>query len=138
MTVTRTVGRRSVLAAVTAGLGSIAGCSWGPSFPDADVISGPDGESVFDPTELSISVGEPVRWGFASSGHNVCCRPDDSDEVELPADAEPFASYGPDESPGTLVPQGEIYEHTFDVEGTYVYVCIPHVSRGMIGTIHVE
>lgn len=135
----RTFGRRSVLTAVGTGLvASVAGCLQGPSFPDADVIVGKEGDFVFEPVELSVSVGETVRWGFASSGHNVCCRPDDSDKVELPAGAKPFASYGPDESPGKLVPQGEIYEHTLDVAGTYVYVCIPHVSRGMVGTIRVE
>jgi len=111
---------------------------WGPSFPDADVIAGPDGEFVFEPAELSVAVGETVQWGFASSGHNVCCWPGHSDEVELPDGAKPFASYGPDESSRQFVPQGETYEHTFDVAGTYVYVCIPHVSRGMIGTIRVE
>lgn len=127
-----------MLATVATGLGTLAGCSEGPTFPDADVIAGPAGEFVFEPAELAISVGETVRWGFASSGHNVGCRPDDSDAVELPADADPFASYGPEGSPGKLVPQGEIFEHGFDVEGTYVYACLPHVSRGMIGTIHVE
>lgn len=119
-------------------MGSVAGCLQGPSFPDADVIAGPDGDVVFEPAELSVSVGETVRWGFASSGHNVCCRPDDSDDVDLPTGAEPFASYGPTQSPRQLVAQGETYEHTFDVAGTYVYVCIPHVSRDMIGTIHVN
>lgn len=138
MTLTRTFSRRAALATVATGLVSIAGCSWGPSFPDADVIAGPEGRFVFEPAELSVTVGETVRWGFASSGHNVCCRPDDSDEVELPESAEPFASYGREESPRSLVPQGETYEHTFDVAGKYVYVCIPHVSRGMVGIIHVE
>jgi len=138
VTVARRFGRRAALVAIGSGLGSLAGCSWGPSFPDADVIVGPDGEFVFEPAERSVPVGETVQWGFASSGHNVCCRPDDSDEVTLPDDVEPFASYGPDESPRTLVSQGETYEHAFDVAGTYVYVCVPHVSRGMIGTIDVE
>lgn len=127
-----------VLAVVATGIGILAGCSRGPTFPDGDVIAGPEGEFVFEPAELSIPVGETVRWGFGSSGHNVCCRPNDSDAVELPAEAESFASYGPEESPGNIVSQGEAYEHTFEVKGTYVYVCIPHVSRGMIGKIHVK
>lgn len=135
-----TVGRRRALAAIATGLvGSIAGCSNRPSFPDADVIAGADGKNVFNPTELTVQVGETVSWGFASAGHNVCCRPDDNDMVELPADAEEFASYGPDESPqSSLVPRGETYEHAFDLVGTYVYVCIPHVTQGMVGTIRVE
>jgi plastocyanin len=80
-----------------------------------------------------------VTWGFASAGHNVCCRPDDSDEAGLPATAEGFASYSPDESPeGSLVPRGKTYEHTFDVAGQYDYVCIPHESLDMTGTIQVK
>jgi plastocyanin len=129
-----------MLSSVTTGLlGPLAGCSSDPSFPDADVIAGVDGDAVFEPAELTVTVGDTVTWGFASAGHNVSCRPDDSERVELPDDAESFASYGPEESPqGSLVPRGETYDQTFDVAGQYVYVCIPHVSRGMIGTIHVE
>lgn len=110
-----------------------------PSFPDADVIAGADNQDVFEPADLTIEIGETVTWGFASGGHNVCCRPGDSENVELPTDAEAFASYGPDESSaGSLVPRGETYEYTFEVSGRYDYVCIPHESLGMTGTIHVE
>lgn len=132
-------GRRDVLAGVGAGLlWGFAGCS-GPSFPDADVIAGPGAQNRFEPAELTVSVGETVIWGFASAGHNVCCRPDDHDSIELPDDAEPFSSYGPAESPeGSLVPRGESYEQTLDVTGIYYYVCIPHASVGMQGTIRVE
>lgn len=117
----------------------LAGCLSGPSFPDADVVAGADGRNVFEPAELTVEVGDTVTWGFASAGHNVCCQPDDSDEANLPADAQAFASYGPDESPeGSLIPRGETYEHTFDISGRYDYVCIPHESLGMTGTLHVE
>jgi plastocyanin len=86
-----------------------------------------------------VSVGETVTWGFASAGHNYSGRPEDSDEVALPTDADPFSSYGPDESPErSVVPRGKTYAHTFDVTGTYEYVCIPHVAQGMAGTIPVE
>lgn len=129
-----------MLAVLTGGFaGAVAGCSWEPAFSGADVIAGPEGKLVFEPTELTVSVGETVTWGFASSGHNVGCRPTDSDEVRLPTNAEPFASYGSDESPRrSLVPRGETYEHSFDVAGQYVYACIPHVPQGMVGTINVE
>ena len=65
----RQFGRRAVLAGITA---SLAGCTSGilddPSFPDADVIVAPDGESIFQPDELTVPVGETVRWGFAEGG----------------------------------------------------------------------
>lgn len=119
-------------------LWSLAGCSE-PSFPDAEVIAGPSGRNVFDPAELSVSVGETVTWGFGSDGHNVCCRPPDHDDVKLPDGAEPFSSYAPDESPAaSLVPRGETYEHTFETTGEYHYVCTPHAFVGMQGRIRVE
>lgn len=126
------------MAVGTSLVSSMAGCLEGPSFPDADVLAGPEGRLVFEPATLTISAGDTVAWGFASSGHNICCRPEDNSEVEIPTSADPFASYGRDESPTrTFVPQGETYEHTFDVKGRYVYVCIPHVSQGMRGRVHV-
>jgi plastocyanin len=132
--------RRATLAVLGASLvGSLTGCLSSPSFPDADIIAGADSRNVFEPAELRVQVGESVTWGFASGGHNVCCRPHDNDDASLPADAKGFASYGPDESPEeSLVPRGDTYEHTFDVAGQYDYVCIPHESSGMTGTIHVE
>lgn len=136
----RYLGRRRVIATIATGVvGSIAGCAWQTSFPDADVIAGPNGRNIFDPGGLTVSVGETVTWGFPIGGHNVCCRPDDSDEVALPEGVEPFASYDPDESAErSVVPRGNTYEHTFEAPGKYVYVCIPHVSQGMVGTIQVE
>ena len=132
--------RRETLAVLGGSLvGGLSGCLSGPSFPDADVVAGPDGKNSFEPAELTVPVGDTVTWGFASAGHNVCCRPDDNDRVGLPADTDGFASYGPDESPdGSFVPRGETYEHTFDVSGQYDYVCIPHDDLGMTGTIHIE
>lgn len=133
------LGRREALAILGIGLvGKLAGCSR-PSFPDGDVVAGPDARNVFEPAELTVSVGETVTWGFGSAGHNVCCRPGDHDAVELPDTAEAFSSYGPEDSPnGTVVPRGQTYGHTFEVAGSYQYVCIPHVEVGMQGTVHVR
>lgn len=132
--------RRETLVVVGAGVvGSLSGCLSGPSFPDADVIAGADGRNVFEPAELTVAVGETVTWGFASAGHNVCCRPDDNNGARLPPDAERFASYSPGGSPDdSFVPRGGTYEHAFDVPGQYDYVCIPHDDLGMTGTIVVE
>lgn len=139
MTLPLFLGRREALAAAGAGLvASVGGCLGGPSFPDADVVAGPEGRDVFEPAVLPVSTGDTVTWGFGSSGHNVSCRPDHSEEAALPDGAEAFASYGPSVSPGSTVTQGETYEHTFEVPGAYVYVCVPHATRGMVGTVRVE
>lgn len=120
-------------------MGGLPGCLSEPSFPDADVVVGTDGRNVFEPPALIVALGDTVTWGFASAGHNVCCRPEDNDGVGLPAGTEGFASYASDEPPdGAFVPRGGTFEHTFDVPGKYDYVCIPHDDLGMTGTITVE
>ena len=132
------VSRRAALAAAAGALGSLAGCTDGPSFPDADVLAGPGRRLTFEPADLTVAVGDTVRWGFPSSGHNVCGRPSDANTASLPDDGAPFGSYGPEESPGRrLVPRGETYEHTFETPGEFVYVCYPHRQSGMRGTVRV-
>lgn len=101
------------------------------------VVAGPGGRFVFDPEDMTVAVGETVTWTFASAGHNVSCYPDHSDEVSLPEGAEPFGSTPPDE-PFATVPEGGTYSHTFETPGTYQYVCVPHVSAGMIARVVVE
>lgn len=132
--------RRRVLASSVGLLVTgLAGCMGSPAFSDADIIAGPNGDFRFQPDELRVDSGETVRWGFASAGHSVCAKPSVSDEVSIPSGADGFASFGPNESPhGTLVPRGETYERTLDVSGRYTYVCVPHVSAGMIAEIVVE
>lgn len=132
--------RRATLAVLGAGVvGGLAGCLSEPSFPDADVIVGPDSRNRFEPGVLTVAVGATVTWGFANAGHNVCCRPNHNDGVRLPDDAEGFASYAPDEPPdSSFVPRGETYDHTFEVPGQYDYVCLPHDDLDMTGTIGVE
>lgn len=133
--------RRFVRTAAGAGAlvvtGALAGCSDSRGNTSGDVVSGPDSENRFTPKELTISQGETVTWSFDSAGHNVSAIPGHSDKVKLPDGAEPFASYDGDKKFDT-VDRGDIYEHTFETKGTYQYVCIPHVSLGMVGTIIVE
>lgn len=135
------VTRRAYLRGVaTAGAVGLAGCTGGSSDgqANADVVVGPSGRLVFDPDALTVAVGDTVTWVFDSSGHNVSARPADNDRVELPEGAAPFASYGPEEGPFTLASKGDVFEHTLEVAGMHQYVCIPHVSSGMVGRVVVE
>lgn len=100
------------------------------------VASGPDGRLVFDPEAVEVSVGDTVAWEFESAGHNVSGVPEDNEEVSIPDGAEPFSSY--DGDPYAVVEEGKTYEHTFETAGEYTYVCIPHVSSGMVGTVTVS
>lgn len=133
--------RRGFLQTALAAGTAVAGCTQpgsGDPREAADVIAGPGGRLVFEPADLTVSVGDRITWYFDSSGHNVSCRPDAAEAVALPPGADPFASYGPDETPLSLVPRGETYTHAFETPGEYVYVCVPHIPQGMIGRISVE
>ncbi|QDV32306.1 DUF2231 domain-containing protein [Tautonia plasticadhaerens] len=91
------------------------------------------GENTFEPRGVVIEAGQSVRWTNPSSVvHTVTADPDEADDpgnVSLPEGAEPFDS-------GDVEPGGS-YSRTFDVPGTYQYVCLPHESIGMIGTVEV-
>lgn len=103
---------------------------------DVSIDVGPDGSLRFEPESVGISAGDTVEWVFRSGGHNVSARPEDSSEVSIPEGAEPFASYSDDEF--ETDPSGTTYTHTIETTGEFVYVCVPHVSAGMIGTLQVR
>lgn len=135
------VNRRQALGLLAwSGVAATAGCTGGGNgAPEAaDVVAGPGGRLVFEPAEITVQTGETVTWRFETASHNVSCRPSDTETARLPEGAEPFATYGPDESPLTLVQAGEEFEHRFAVAGTFVYVCVPHEQAGMIGRVEVE
>lgn len=85
------------------------------------VLVGPGGEYVFEPDELRVEPGTTVQWVWKSDVHNV--RPTDQ-----PAGADWNGHLD-------VANEGTTYEHTFDVEGEYTYVCEPHFSAGMEGKI---
>lgn len=91
-------------------------------------------ELDFEPGEVTIRAGETVLWKNTSVlVHTVTARADSAvnpDHVQLPKGAEPFGS-------GRLSPD-DSFRHTFTVPGTYRYLCIPHETAGMLGTIVVE
>lgn len=104
---------------------------------DATIVAGPGGNLVFDPENLRVSTGDTIEWRFDSAGHNVSCRPDAASQSSLPEEAEPFSSHPPDD-PSETDPSGATYRHTFEVAGSYTYVCIPHANAGMVGNITVR
>lgn len=95
----------------------------------------------FDPKRFTISVDTAVRWTNDSKvGHTVTAY-----DGRIPSDAAYFASGGfksetaaRNDVSGGMIASGDTYEHTFETPGTYEYVCIPHESSEMTGTIVVE
>ncbi|NIP80310.1 MAG: hypothetical protein GWM90_14230 [Gemmatimonadetes bacterium] len=75
----------------------------------------------FDPAEVTIEPGTTVRWvNGASIFHTIT--PDGHSEWTR----------------ATMSSQGEVFTHTFDATGSFPYLCEPHESSGMTGTITVQ
>lgn len=94
--------------------------------PTEEVIVGPGGSLVFEPETLEITPGTTVRWVWDSDMHNV-----------VPESQPEDANWEGEGSPGTTFDTGHEYSHTFETLGTYEYVCTPHESAGMVGSIEV-
>lgn len=83
---------------------------------------GPNGNNVFKPETVYVKPGQTVKWVWKSPGHNVHA-------TEVPSGA----SW--DVQTEVTGPPME-YEYTFDgPTGEYNYVCDPHASLGMKGTV---
>ena len=82
--------------------------------------------TTFSPASITINVGDIINFTL-SSAHNV---------LEVTQDTW-NANGTTAKANGFSLPYGG-GQHTFDVAGTYYYVCVPHASLGMKGTIIVS
>lgn len=124
--------RIGVLVAAAPLLGGLAGCSGGGGH-EVSMARG----HRFDPETIAVAVGETVTWTSDSGdAHTVTAA------GPLPPGASFFSSGGfPSATEArahlgdALLTKGETYRVTFDVAGTYDYVCIPHEADGMRGRV---
>ncbi|WP_424003087.1 halocyanin domain-containing protein [Haloarcula salina] len=74
----------------------------------------------FGPPAIHVDNGATVQfeWTGEGGGHNVVS-----------------ASEGPLDSGSATSSAGVNYEHTFEEDGIYNYVCVPHESLGMKGSV---
>ena len=132
MTATQMVGLTLVGVLVTvpaAAQGGFAGDTEGQTIEVRMVDRGPS-EFVFEPAEITVRPGDRVVW--VQTGvmpHNVefTAAPESSDVPGLPR--SPF-----------LTTRDQRYELVIDDRfgtGQYEYICTPHVTMGMSGTIKV-
>jgi plastocyanin len=77
----------------------------------------------FNPANLSIQVGDTVRWTNNSGSHNV-----NGKASTFPSNPESF---------GNNVGTGWVFTHVFATAGSYDYQCDPHAAMGMTGKITV-
>ncbi|WP_101296379.1 plastocyanin/azurin family copper-binding protein [Halegenticoccus soli] len=111
----RTAGGSAAVAA-TAGTAAAQEGGGGGGGGTQEVIVGPGGSLVFEPEELQIAPGTTVKFVWESDGHNVV--PNQGDWGHQPLEDTGFE-----------------FEHTFEEVAEYEYVCEPHESAGMVGTI---
>lgn len=72
----------------------------------------------YEPLVVKIEPGDTVRWENMPT-HNV-----ETVDGLVPEGTEKINS-----------PMGENYQHTFEEEGIYVYICTPHIGAGMGGAV---
>jgi plastocyanin len=88
--------------------------------PTQTVTVGPGGALTFEPAELTISPGTSVEFTWGSGGHNVS--PNNGNWGHQPIEDQGFSYTTP----------------PFQQTGEQPYVCTPHESAGMTGTIIVQ
>jgi plastocyanin len=108
--------------------------SAGTANQPAAVIKMLDTSPSFQPSMVTIKVGDTVEWEnvgssvhHATNNHDIAIK---GDEVSSPSRELVFDS-------GFLRP-GDTFWHTFTSPGTYRYVCVVHEPSGMIGQIVVK
>jgi plastocyanin len=96
------------------------------------VMVGGGGAFSFAPADLTIHVGDTVRWTWGSAGHNVVSGTSGNADGRFCSPSDTACDGAPLSGAGTT------YEHTFTQPGTFPYFCAAHVSLGMRGTIEVQ
>ena len=76
---------------------------------------------TFTPEDITIDVGDNVRWTNTSGNHNV-----NGTTVTFSSNPESF---------GNALSTGWMYEYVFSTPGNYDYQCDAHFTSGMTGTV---
>ena len=97
-----------------------------------DVAVG-QGGFVFVPDTVNISVGDTVRWTWASNNHSVT-----SGDSCSTADGQFCSPNDMNCDQGALNNTGFVYTHTFAQTGTFSYFCFAHCALGMTGVVNVS
>lgn len=81
------------------------------------------GNFFMHPVGLFVEPGETVTFEMGAGDPHSSTAYED----RIPSDAEPWDS--------GLLDEGETFDHTFEVEGTYDYFCSAHLALGQVGRI---
>jgi len=89
------------------------------------------GNFFYNPSSLTINVGDTVRWTNAGGFH----------DVNATTNTITGQSFGnPESFASTATSNNFLYEHVFTIAGTYNYDCSvgQHAANGMVGTVIVN
>lgn len=106
----------------TVGAGTTSTVNWSATGGD-DVTTVTLSGTSFTPGNVTIAVGETVRWVVSNGSHTVT--------PDTPGQTGTWTGTG-------QLNAGDTFEHTFIAAGDFDYHCIPHQSLGMTGTITVQ
>ncbi len=132
--------RRALATGCTLVLSSaLSGCLSGSRPTEQRTVSMTD-DLRFEPASIRIPANTEVVWENPTAAkHTVTAI-----EASVPDPAEYFASGGFDSeaharnnSNDGLIETGGTYSHSFELPGTYEYVCLPHEQSDMTGTVTV-
>jgi plastocyanin len=86
----------------------------------------------FVPPDITIKVGDTVRWLWIDAFHSVTSRDTDPETGELLFDSQNVIDF-------TITTPGIVFDHTFNEVGVFDYFCIPHefTVPPMIGVVRV-
>jgi plastocyanin len=90
---------------------------------------------TFEPADVTIHAGDTIHWLWKTGRHNIISGP-----VNGGAGVPDNKFCNPGSTTCATAPlQGPPYawDYKFTQVGDYPYYCAPHVTMGMVGTIHV-
>ena len=97
-----------------------------------DVTVGPDFDFIFDPSIVTINVGDTVRWTWENGGHSV------TSGTPCVANNVFCSPLNANCASGETSPPGFVYTRTFNQAGSFPYFCVFHCNFNMTGTVNVN
>lgn len=116
-----------VLTTALAGIVLVSACSDETVTDDnAPVDVAVTGNDTFVPANITVKVGQTVRWTWTGGSHNVVSGTKSGDTC---TQDDKFTSGAPQ--------AGGTFERVFEVAGSFPYYCEPHCASNMVGTVTV-
>ena len=112
------------------GANSIVDGSNGPK--TVTVTVGPNNTTTFSPPNVTLAVGDSIKWVWAAAGHNVVSGTNGVADNKFCSPLNNMCAAAP------TSPAGASWSFTFKAAGVFPYFCKPHFNAGMTGTITVQ